>query len=144
MNNTMNLNNKDRAILPAGKYVVGDPCYAIPEHRWMAWLDLADFRNSGTVLAAPLDGFVACGVETCYGDGLYYGNDGHEYPVDAGMIGLVPWEIADQTQQYESVVTFDAPVECYRDNDGAIILGSVVIPTGDEDEDDWYDEDEDF
>ncbi|TXH53637.1 MAG: hypothetical protein E6Q97_12790 [Desulfurellales bacterium] len=141
----MNLNNKDRAILPAGKYVVGDPCYAIPEHQWMAWLDAADFRNSGTVLAAELDGFIACGVETCYGDGTYFGNDGHEYPVDAGLIGLVAWEIADQEQTYESVVTFEAPVECYRDPDtGEIVLGSIIIPTGDEDEDDWYDEDEDF
>ena len=24
--------------MPAGTYVVGDPCYSVPDHRWMEWL----------------------------------------------------------------------------------------------------------
>lgn len=123
------------AVVPAGTYVVGDPCYSIANDGWMDWLEAADFRNpdKGHVLQATIRGKVAVGVKTFAGDGCFTGTDGNEYGVDAGMIGLVPIEVADKNDLGERrvVVTFDEPVTCFNDYDGNITLGDIVIATGD-------------
>lgn len=123
------------AIVPAGTYVVGDPCYSIPNDLWMEWLEAADNRNidRSHVLQATVNGMVAVGVRTYGGDGCFPGNDGNEYPVDAGLIGLVPIEVADKNSMGDArvVVTFDTAVTCFNDMDGNITLGHIVIATGD-------------
>ena len=133
--------------VPAGTYIVGDPCYSVPDDRWMEWLEAADYTTSThPVLVAELDGQVVVGVSTMYGDGCYAGSDGNEYGVDAGLIGLVPVGVAGDTPgRGPSLVEFAEPVDCYRDGDGTIHLGHIAIQTGDSDEwdDEWDDEDED-
>lgn len=129
-----------KATLPAGEYVVGDPCYAIPEHRWAEWLEAADYTNQRHILVAELDGVPAVGVGTAFGDGFYHDQDGRAYPVDAGLIGLVPTSLA--VGDHSVVVTFDKPVECWYD-DGTIHLGDIVIETDedlDDEDDDYLDE----
>lgn len=128
------------ATMPAGTYVIGDPCYAIPGERWHEWLDAADFMNNLRILKAPIDGHMAIGVGTAYGDGAYLGSDGNVYGVDAGMIGLVPVEVAAPRPpglgSTHVQVTFDSEIECRYDN-GTIILGNIEIPT------DYLDDDDD-
>lgn len=127
--------------MPAGKYWVGDPCYAVPDHRWIEWLEAADYTEQN-VLVAELDGRTILGIGTAYGDGTYPGSDGNEYPVDAGLIGLVPVEIADYSDSKHPAgaimqqVEFDHDFDCRSFDDGTIVLGHIEIETGTDDEED--------
>lgn len=118
--------------MPAGTYLVGDPCYAVADDRWMEWLESANFRDDGQVLIAELDGHPVLGIGTAHGDGVYTDEDGKRYPVDAGLIGLVPIEVAGGALTLRSdlnhVVTFNGPFDC-RYDDGVIRLGHIVIDT---------------
>lgn len=128
--------------MPAGKYYVGDPCYVVPDHRWIEWLELADPDREGLkILVADLDGHSILGIGTAHGDGCYEDTThGHTYPVDAGLIGVTPVEIADGEQASANlcrIVEFTEPFTCEYD-DGTIILGHISINT------DWDGDDEDY
>lgn len=131
-----------KVIVPAGTYMVGDPCYNVPNERWMEWLEAADFRDKPRehVLVAELDGYPIVGVSTATGDGSYFDQTNREYGVDAGMIGLVPFAFASMkygmSDQQEAAgiahkIVFDESVECYYDK-GVIHIGSLAIDTGPE------------
>jgi hypothetical protein len=125
--------------MPAGTYWVGDPCYAVPDNRWMEWLEAADYMNERRFLLAELDGHAVLGVGTAWGDGVYRGSDGNFYPVDAGLIGVVPVEVASAGVREDLMkkVTFDRDFECsYDDEDGegVIVLGDIRIKTKDDDD----------
>ena len=79
--------NIESVTMPAGEYWVGDPCYSVPDARWMEWLEAADYINERRYLLAEIDGQPVLGIGTAYGDGLFPGSDGNEYAVDAGLIG---------------------------------------------------------
>lgn len=127
------------ATLPAGRYIVGDPCYSIGEDHadWMVWLEAADYTQTDRrhVLVADYKGSGLCvGVSTAFGDGCYEDNLGNAHPVDAGMIGVVPVVAADSESVPPVVVDFPDEFDCYYD-DGTIHLGHIVIYTGDRCED---------
>lgn len=72
--------------LPAGKYYIGDPCYAFDDS-WGDVLKETDFfyAEPCTIGTSRL----AAG-STAYGDGEYYDQENTAYPVDAGLIGALP------------------------------------------------------
>lgn len=133
---------RDQVVLPAGTYVVGDPCYTIPSPVWSEWLAAAgnDVTSLHHVLAAyvtvttvdengPTTTRHPCvGIHTAYGDGCYEDQDGRDYPVDAAMIGLVPADIFED--RYEgrvtNTVTFNGPVTCWCDE--GVIHFEVATP----------------
>jgi len=120
------------ARMPAGEYWVGDPCYAVPADRWMEWLEAAGYQTQDRYLLAHLDGKPVLGISTAHGDGCYPDDHGNEYPVDAGLIGLVPVEIAadNDAHHLEGMhrVRFDSDFEC-RYDEGVIVLGHIAINT---------------
>ena len=117
-------------LMPAGEYWVGDPCYAVPDERWMEWLEAADYENQDRYLVAELDGQPVLGINTAYGDGVFYDVVGDEYPVDAGLIGLTPVGTAVPEPFGSHRVRFAEPVECYfEDHRGVIVLGSIRVET---------------
>lgn len=126
------------ATLPPGTYVVGDPCYSIPDEKWMEWLEAADYTNNHRehVLVAEVDGRLCVGVSTYFGDGSYDGDDGNTYGVDAGLLGLVPIEVASKNSVGDDRVlrTFQSEVVCEY-NGGHVRLGPITIDTVQEDED---------
>ena len=137
--NRVSRNNAERVTIvrtvtiPAGNYYVGDPCYSVPGDLWMPWLEAADYETSSRehVLVADIDGKPVVGVSTAFGDGVYRGSDGFNYPVDAGLIGLVPASIAKAaTSNLRNLVEFKEPVTCRYDG-GTITLGHIRIETGD-------------
>jgi hypothetical protein len=87
MNEAMNDPSR-HVIVPAGEYFLGDPSYAVPDDQWhpllWSWADLS------RPLGHMLDGTYIVAFPTAYGDGVYKDDHGHSYPVDAGLIGLVP------------------------------------------------------
>jgi hypothetical protein len=120
--------------VPAGQYVIGDPCYAVPDQYWLPLLDSCDYFRS------PVGWFSRTGYSTDknyvlafgtkWGDGCYLGTDGNEYPVDAGLIGLVPFNVVEDLSQHEkNIVTFDRPTLCINDGSGRLRFGHITIDT---------------
>ena len=74
-----------------GTYYVGDLCY-IMHPQWKEVCDLMFATENNSVLDGEFN--LANGVRfavqsTAYGDGVYYDDEGCEYPVDAGLIGCI-------------------------------------------------------
>jgi hypothetical protein len=147
------------APLPAGKYLVGDPCYSFTndsgrtngDDLWMEWLDTAwkDVdANRVRILEGEIRGFRIAASGTAFGDGHYDDQDGHGYPVDAGLIGAVPLEairvlypeyaglageaVAEKTST--RLVEFDRPFHVSYEEDGTVDVGGVRVMTGDEED----------
>jgi hypothetical protein len=121
------------ATLPPGDYVIGDPCYSIPDAEWDAWLEAADYTNDHDdhILAAEVNGRLCVGVYTAYGDGSYKDQDGNEFGVDAGLIGLVPVEVAEKNSVGEDrrIITLPFETDVEAAIDGVISLGKWDIDT---------------
>ncbi len=130
--------------VPAGKYVLGDPCYAVPHDKWNELLEscscfnnpigrFSTYNRGSTIIHSA----VAFG--TRWGDGCYRGTDGNFYPVDAGLIGLVPLSASSNElrDDLSTVVTFDKPTICSTDGKGKLRFGHITIDTDpDEEEED--------
>lgn len=113
---------------------MGDPCYSVPDERWIEWLEAADYMSEPDILLADIDGKPVLGISTAHGDGQYYDEEGRSYPVDAGLIGLVPVELAEGEPSGAHRVTFTSDILC-ETYEGKIVLGHITIDT-DPDEDD--------
>ncbi len=91
-----------QVTLPPGKYWLGDPCYVIREEDWMPWLEATNYTKEDNLLGEiPGSEHEAVGFRTRYGDGEYpvereaqghYWDEISTCPVDAGMIGFVPFD----------------------------------------------------
>jgi len=119
----------------AGTYVLGDPCYAVPHELWDDLLRSCGYFIDSPVGTVTKDGaqYHILGFGTKWGDGVYLDQRGAQYPVDAGLIGLVPVGLVDIEQvkaQGLHLVVFDKPVLCSRNDDtGVLTFGSYRIET---------------
>lgn len=93
---------EDKAIhkVTSGRgFYIGDICYVLPDRIYHGiWGDGHGYGD-GLVEVPGGDGgenpaFAVAGTDS--GDGLYEDGEGNEYPVDAGVIGIVPLEIATE------------------------------------------------
>ena len=136
--------SKVEVEVPAGKYILGDPCYAVPDSDWDALLKSCNFFESPIgYIKDGLQEFPVVAFSTRWGDGCYKGTDGNLYPVDAGLIGLVPVEVVGMESLRSdlcTVVTFTTAVKCSTDNEGKLRFGHITIDTDpvDEEEEDEY------
>jgi hypothetical protein len=85
--------------LPAGLYIVTDPCYAYPKKHWDKFCNEA---YTGHTCNMP-DMFSHRGGEfyafpTAFGDGIYsvYGPMEGDCAVDSGTLALIPVELIEQ------------------------------------------------
>jgi hypothetical protein len=121
-------------VVPAGQYVLGDPCYAVPDENWDELLESCNYFEN-PVGYIRLDDFhmnktFILGFPTRWGDGQYKGSNGMSYPVDAGLIGLVPVDIAkDLESHYQNIVTFTKDTICSHDGSGRLVFGGISIET---------------
>lgn len=82
--------------LPAGAYMLGDPCYFVAEAKWSEACNNIDSRDSAmfelpseeTCWKTKEKGTVLM-LSTIHGDGTYPGSNGFGYGVDAGLLGAV-------------------------------------------------------
>lgn len=139
---------KTEAVFPPGKYVIGDPCYHVPDDEWDSVLSQSDFfnmRGSGgagengkchaTFKKANGELGTVVAFSTQYGDGVYEDQQGRKYGVDAGLIGIIPLADVDELDEsLANVIEFDSHFRCY-DSDGILTFGNVVIDTRDDDTD---------
>jgi hypothetical protein len=121
-------------LVPKGSYVIGDPCYAVPDKDWLPLLETCNYFNSpiGYVQGVDQKHFVLA-FGTKWGDGCYRGTDGNNYPVDAGLLGLVPVELVDDLSDHE-VVNFSKDTLCIDDGSGKLKFGHITIDTDPEEE----------
>lgn len=142
----------EKLTLPAGQYYIGDPCYVISDHnKWMAFLNSCDFFEASVEASIGDDKFWAS--PTAYGDGVYESNKGGRFPVDAGLIGIVPLSIVEKyyegdiekVKQFGEIVEFTEPFEVVFYPRGSAyepthVFGVIEIFT---DVEDSYDVDDD-
>lgn len=132
-------------LFPAGKYYIGDLCYVIND--WNAFCEMTIKGNDVLDGEFPWKDKVLYTHGTAYGDGSFNDQFGHEYCVDAGLIGVLPFEYCDRDEHNEAilelgnVVEFKEPFSCTYRN-GMFYIGHLRIntdPREDEDEVDYDD-----
>ena len=143
-----------KATLPAGKYYVGDPCYAVPNDGPKAdlWGDICDeMFGGGGMNSGPnqsvsnIPGVIFWADNTAYGDGVYFADE-YEFPVDSGMLGIMPWSTVEffnrpdfDPETSGAVIEFAEPFRI-EFCDGRFKINHTVIETGCDEE---YDEGDD-
>jgi hypothetical protein len=81
-------------VLKAGEYYIGDCCYVLDDNlENFDWVDdfCEPFWSDEENIVVKGHQIVAYG--TAHGDGEYPSNIGATFPVDAGLIGVVPKEL---------------------------------------------------
>lgn len=112
--------------IKAGKYYLGDPCYSLDQ----TWNDV--LKQTGCFRKLPvaeINGHQILGFKTAYGDGEYRSNTGRTFCVDAGMIGLVPVELAEKEDPFSTIIVeFHEPTLC-TNKAGLMKFGLIKIDT---------------
>jgi len=120
-------------MVPAGKYWLCDPCYAVPSERRMDLLNSCKFFEYpvGVVKANDDKNYSVLGFGTAYGDGVYHDQFGNSFPVDAGLIGLTPVGLYEGEPFGAVLVEFTEETSCWC-YEGVLNFGEHRINTGDE------------
>jgi hypothetical protein len=115
-----------------GKYWLGDPCYSVPDSLWGDLLNSCEFFEQpiGKVTTEAGETYEVLAFGTKHGDGNYQDQDGHQFPVDAGLIGLTPVGLARLIPFGSLLVEFQVETECSED-DGVLRFGNYEINTRD-------------
>lgn len=152
---------KVSATYPAGKYFIGDICYALSSVVYeLVWGDVHNYKP-GTYEAEYLGKRNKFTVNhTKWGDGIYLDKlSGKDYLVDAGVIGIVPYDLCKQANIVDGVIegghfiesssevvfeSFDGIfVISYDTTDertNMIIIDTVNLDSDEDDDDDSEDE----
>ena len=103
-------------------FYVGDICYALSDKMYHeVWGDKYHFDDG--CFEAMDSGFSFAVGSTANGDGCYVDNEGHEYPVDAGCIGIVPLELVAKEKAKDLGFISKGPGKAhYEINDGKFIF----------------------
>jgi hypothetical protein len=119
------------------KYLIGDPCYNNifnDYNKWMSCLLETNFFENDLSSYKFEDNDVDA-VSTLYGDGVYRGSDGFDYPVDAGLIGIFEYKGQDYRKDLLNLHEFRERPVVDVDANGVIVVTdgvkTVRIETGD-------------
>lgn len=126
-------------------FYIGDICYVLADKLYHGVWGKNGYTDGEC--ADPETGLKFAVSGTAYGDGVYEGSNGKCYPVDAGVIGIVPLELVEKTRGLK----FGSVHECVGTaamsaEDGSFVFTlpngeEIVILTGDmdetEDEEEW-------
>lgn len=100
-------------------FYIGDICYVLNDKLYHDFWGKEKGYKDG-VYTAPGTGLMFAVAGTAYGDGCFVDEDGYDYGVDAGVIGLVPVELIDKEHDGDGRVVlckgtarFDAEGGCF-------------------------------
>lgn len=133
-------------LFSKGKYYIGDPCYVISNKNWDKLIEETNhFANE----EFKFKGKTCFAAGTAFGDGTYYDEEGREYCVDSGLIGVIPFEILDINTEGRGgqIVEFEEDFLASVEN-GTFRFGNITIVTDDscdncdDDDEDWSDDEE--
>ena len=134
--------------LPAWKYYIWDPCYAINNNYWQQFVDKTFEKDSqGWSAFFEFYGYNVLLSGTAYGDWCYQDNHWNSYAVDAGLIGILPIELVaeldtrmvDDNSQQWLITEFKEEFDCEVSSNWIYQFWDYVIDTTGED--DYEDED---
>lgn len=116
--------------LKAGDYYVGDISYVLSDQDYDALLEIIISSNKMALWEGEFKGYPVFVAPTSDGDGVYTDNDGDEYFVDSGTIGIVPEEMIDPNNRADlgQVIEFRTDFEVSYE-DGIFQFGNLVIDT---------------
>ena len=121
----------------AGEYWITDPCYVIGDKEWLPLLEETGYFGLPEHTSTNFDDGVfeykgkKCFAHgTAYGDGGYNGSDGFVYWVDAGLISIIPTDVADELPNPlgSRLVIFEKSFEVYEVG-GVFYFGNIFIDT---------------
>jgi hypothetical protein len=123
--------------LPAGKYYIGDLCYAMKDEIYYRIFGGNGYASGYYTMKNGC--FLVDG--TAYGDGSYQGTNGFDYGVDAGIVGIASLSVCNAEEKIYggTVHTFTEPVKCtFKDGIFKFSSGSwhLTIDTAAEFDDD--------
>ena len=130
-------------------FYVGDVCYVLGDAVYDGVWGKENYRDG--VIEVPGTGFCFAVAGTAYGDGSYVDGEGHEYGVDAGVIGLVPLELVEKKDGLKlgRVFEVDGTAE-FEASEGVFTVTIpygqiIVIDTKEEEEEEecWWEDDAD-
>lgn len=78
-------------------FYIGDICYVLDDEIYSGVWGAAEYEDGEYTTPSGHKFAVA---STAYGDGSYNDQDGNEYGVDAGVIGIVPWELLETQKKW--------------------------------------------
>ena len=120
--------------LPAGRYVIGDLCYRDQEDADELFADYQPGK-----VRTLYDGRKYVYFDTAYGDGSYLDQNGNEYSVDSGTIGIMQYDEDKLDSRMGRTFDFSEPFDVFSDG-GVLVFGHIEINTGPADSADWKDE----
>jgi len=131
----------EKFTFPPGEYYIGDPCYVIGDDENDEWSEFLDAfpphpnPSIGWITGIAIkwkDQFVWMD-STMWGDGEYKDQSRNVYSVDAGLIGIVPFDLCsnkyDNIEELGRIVKFKDHFQVWRDDDGTFHFGHIRIPT---------------
>ena len=110
------------ATLPAGRYLIGDLCYRDQEDVDELFAEYQPGR-----VKTLYDGRKYVYLNTAYGDGSYLDQDGREYWVDSGTIGIMQCDENLESGQGRTF-EFESDFQVYESN-GMLHFGTITIDT---------------
>ena len=135
-------------IFEAGQYWIGDPCYAIKDENWSKVIEETGcfgLEHDGLNWDDGLfdySGKQCFASGTAYGDGSYLDQKGNMFPVDAGLLGILPVNVCDGDYLAGGhVFEFAHSFEVFEQY-GKFYFGNVIINTDDTNDEEEYVEDE--
>lgn len=137
------------ATYPAGKYYIGDVCYALDDDTYRnQWGKTYNYATGTYVFSVNGKQDALTLAHTKYGDGVYVDDiSKNEYYVDSGTIGIVPFELCSQSSIKDGkifgghFIESTTPIE-FKSLDGIFVVGynensnMIIIDTQCNDEDD--------
>lgn len=100
--------NISERIESAKGFYLGDICYVLGNNLYRnVWGEKHHYSKG--VFEDPKTGLKVAVASTKYGDGAYLGSDGTRFPVDAGVIGLVPLELVKKESGLEDGKVIEVP-----------------------------------
>lgn len=117
-------------------FYIGDICYVLSERVYDEIWGGKHSYNEGVYQVDSKNSFAVAG--TAFGDGTYYDSYGNEYPVDAGVIGLVPLELVAKKDGLACGTVIESPGIAKFEAEGGRF--SITLPDGDVIDIDTYDE----
>ena len=126
-------NHQKSFTVPAGKYVLSDPCYAAPKDQFGKLLEKMNYEDGLNVYD---NGAITVMLDTANGDGTYQDQHGRSFPVDSGTIGLTPlienWTCLEagifSIDKGMYIVEFAEETVC-TSNEGVLTFGEIRIDT---------------
>lgn len=106
-------------------FYIGDICYVLNEDVYDKVWGGADYKDGKYDVPGTGQQFIV--AATAWGDGFYEDGEHHEYPVDAGNIGLVPLELVERPYSQHGRVIEEPGDATYTAEDGVFI---ITLPSG--------------